>query len=640
MDTGETTMRRRDFLAMAAMMANSLAVRATPARERQPLVRGAVVIGVNKTGNLPILDAAAAGARGVAAWLLTEGFEVELLTDDREPVVAAKVKTAVAKFVERGTLDQLLVYFSGHGFISGYAEYWMLSNAPQDADEAISLRESLELARAAAIPSVVFISDACRSRADSLGAERMHGSVVFPNTGPSGGVPPEVDQFLASLVGNPALEVPVGSSTASFQGLYTSAFLDAFKDPGTDMVRSVEGVAVVPDRSLKPYLAREVPKRAQAKSIMLSQVPDSRVESDYTTYLGRAVFTSSERRTKLATPAPATVRDAASAALQALGVGLLPSAAPAAPFDAVGRVAVETGFSSAQASVLLGAAPLTGGGGPGGVQPPLLAFDTQTGFAVSGASVVRVAVNPRMGKAVVTRGDGLREPVLVQFNPRTHASSSVALQFPDGWGTVVAALQGYVGTIVIDSYGNNNYGVANVSYVPSANNWRWSDYQQQQRYLDRLRATVAAAAQFGVFRVEGTKDVRGRQAKEFADKIRVLKSIDPTLGLYAAYAYAEADLIDDVRSVRSFMHDDLEADLFDVALLAGALTGKPPGAVERILPFCPMLSQGWSLLRVRDVRLPPPVTAARGDLRPALWTSFGPDGMSVIISALRSGELI
>ena len=45
-------------------------------RAQPPVRRAAVVIGVNKAGDLPPLKAAVSGAREVAAWLTTEGLDV------------------------------------------------------------------------------------------------------------------------------------------------------------------------------------------------------------------------------------------------------------------------------------------------------------------------------------------------------------------------------------------------------------------------------------------------------------------------------------------------------------------------------------------------------------------------------------
>jgi hypothetical protein len=166
---------------------------------------------------------------------------------------------------------------------------WMLSGAPDNPNEAVSLRECIDLARETAIPSVVLISDACRSAADSLRTQRVRGSLIFPNALTGGRLRPDVDRFFAALPGDPALELPVDNSSKTFEGLYTSSFLDAFKHPQTTMVRTVDGVDVVPNRSLKSYLVDDVSRRATAKSVRLQQLPDAILECGETTYIGRAV---------------------------------------------------------------------------------------------------------------------------------------------------------------------------------------------------------------------------------------------------------------------------------------------------------------------------------------------------------------
>ena len=115
------------------------------------------------------------------------------------------------------------------------------------------------------------------------------------------------------------------------------------------------------------------------------------------------------------------------------------------------------------------------------------------------------------------------------------------------------------------------------------------------------------------------------------------KFADPALGLYSAYAYNEAGLVEMVRSVADLMRGNLHAILFDVAMLAGELTrGDLPADV---VPLCPMLSQGWNLLAARDVRLPETYKIAQANLLPALWTTFDLPGMDLVMQALHEGKL-
>src|SRR5262245_46998750 len=137
---------RRSLLASGASLAGAVATKPLLAQKPTPN-RAAVVIGVDKVGNLPVLSAAASGARKFGKWLMLEGFDVKLIVDSAGPVRLGHIFDEIEALVARGTLEQLVVYFSGHGFLSGYlSEVWMLSNAPNNPNEAISLFENVALA--------------------------------------------------------------------------------------------------------------------------------------------------------------------------------------------------------------------------------------------------------------------------------------------------------------------------------------------------------------------------------------------------------------------------------------------------------------------------------------------------------------
>lgn len=601
-------MKRRDFLGKGVVVAGSLA--AWPAfAQPETSVRAAVVIGVDKAGRLPVLNAAASGARMVAQWLQSEGFAVTLLVDDKKPVEVRPIYDTVSELVKRGTIQQLVVYFSGHGYISGYSEYWLLSGAPENPNEAISHLECVELARLSGIPNVVFISDACRSRSDSLGVERVRGGVIFPSL-PSAGPPADVDVFLATLLGTAAYEVK--DSVAIHQGIYTGAFLDAFQFPDDTMVRTLNGVRVVPNNQLKGYLEREVPKRAQAKSIRLNQTPDTRVMSGEKIYIGRAATVGSPTSDARAAP---SIRDVVGLELSRVGAGHLELSAPVALAE-LGQFSASSGYVEAKNAILTARAPSH--------------FETRTGFSISGARVEAAACHQAVKAEVLPPREG--DPFsLVRVDLGSAPAASVAVRFTDGSGAVLCALNGYIGSVVVDQT-----GVSNVSYVPSQ---RWGDYGGDRTRLQELHAVVATAARFGVFRIEGPRETRGRTAEQLADRIRVMKSVDPTLGIYAAYAYSDAGLVDKARSVYEYMSGDLQVEIFDVAMLAGRLSKRSLATADRVFPICPMLSQGWELLRVKDVTLLPEVEEARNHRRNALWTTFDPDGMRILIRAFERGKL-
>jgi hypothetical protein len=158
------------------------------------------------------------------------------------------------------------------------------------------------------------------------------------------------------------------------------------------------------------------------------------------------------------------------------------------------------------------------------------------------------------------------------------------------------------------------------------------DYGRRRDSIDKLRATIAAAARLGVFHL----DDKLKAVDFVADGIGTSYGIDPAIGLYASYAYSEAGR-NDVERIRQVMYNYLQVDLFDVALLASSR-----GRFSRewsLVPFCPMLTQGWNFLRAREVGLPPVLDEAQDELEPALWTTFKPSRTDAIFDAVRGGQI-
>jgi Caspase domain len=613
--------RRRDFLTMSASVAGTLAVNSAFSQPITPPARAAVVIGINKTGDLPPLRAAASGAKSIASWLQSEGFETTLLVDEEKPVLASEIFNAISIFVRRGTLNQLIVYFSGHGFLTGPgSEFWLLSNAPENPNEAVSLLESAIRAKSCGIPNVVFISDACRSRADSLSALGVRGSLIFPNLNIAR-AGASVDKFLATLAGDPALELPVANSSSEFEGIYTSCFMDAFKRPDPNMIKHFPGgLDVIPNRLLEPYIEREVRTRVQAKSRTLRQIPDAEVNSPDTIYIGRVLAQPTLQNSVSTTGFgglinESTVVDAVRFQLR-LTRGLYERILPQERVNIL-KAAATSGLSSAQALIRNSISSLKS--------------ESMTGFTITGAQLRRVAAIGALAQIADLSDRTIVRVPLTDERP----AISVALQFSQGAGTVLTALNGFVANVVVE-----DQKVVNVSYFPVEGGPRWSEYQSERVRLNELHAVVSSAARFGVFRIDGENI--NQQAADLGDTIRVLKDIDPTLGIYAAYAYSGADLLDKVRSVQAFMLADLRVDIFDVALLAGMLSELPylgAGARSEVFPFCPMLAQGWALLRIKDVRLAPKIDALRDHLQPSLWTTFDESGMALVYDLIQTDSI-
>ena len=395
------------------------------------------------------------------------------------------------ELVNRGTLDQLVVYFAGHGFLMNYSEHWLLSKAPGNPNEAISFAESVFLAQQCGIPNVILISDACRSTPDSIKANQVRGSLLFPNQG----VRPDaastkVDRFYAALPGDPALEVAVGTNTSTYEGIYTSVFLDAFINPDADMVVPLaDGSRVVPNRKLETFLRREVEKRAQQKHLELKQLPQTDVTSSDTTFIGRAPPAGA---VTAAAPPPAepSVANVAEHALANIDPGLAMTSYASVEVSSVASV---SGFTAAQLSV---SSAESGG-----------SSTITTGFSISGADLLNaenaITVSSNGGSARILNiaiNSDLRATVQMELD---QPAVSIALRFGDGSGVVLACLRGFVGNIVVDQG-----AVTNVSYD--------LDGSAPDDFIRELRSIVAAAARLGVFRIQGEGDARDERRASWA----------------------------------------------------------------------------------------------------------------------------
>lgn len=581
--------------------------------------RAAVVVGVNTTGELTPLKSAAAGADAVAAWLKLEGFDVVKLTDAAKPVTASAVRRAVTKFVKAGTYEQLVLYFSGHGYWKNNAELWLLSDAPGNADEAVSFVETVELARDSGIPNVVVISDACRSIPNTPTGMRVRGSVVFPNNPTNTRVQPKIDKLQASLMGTAAYEVALPDTPNATTSVFTHCLRLAYINPDADMVLKVaEGkrtIEVVPNRRLETFLKREVVAVLASVNVAYQQLPVIDVTSDDSAYIGQVTRPLESMHAPSGPPPapPITVTDVARAAVAA-------EISPAGP--AIGGLQRRRGGVAAARSRELTAIRST-------IETPhaVERFESWTGFTVSGPDV-QGAVAGQGGRLDRAGDEHPNEAaVRIWMDGRTRCCS-VAITFDDGTGTVLPALHGYIGHIIV-----TDGGVSNVNYVPSSNSTRWPKYLKRRTEIDKLRSAVAAAASLGALRLG--KD----HAQAFAERVRVQKQFDPTLGLYAAYAYAEAGLYDEVRSVRRYMFEDLGVSLFDVAMLDRTKAKSDWIAKQGVVPFCPMLSQGWYYLRPRGMKMPEVLKGAQDELIQSLWTTFNKKYMRLINKALREGKL-
>ena len=573
--------------------------------------KAAVVIGVNTTGGgLEPLHAAASAASEVADWLRGEGYEVKLLSDEAGPVHAFAVADALREFVQVPPAYQLLlVYFSGHGYWHARGDRWLLSGAPANGSDAINLNGAIDLARYSGIETVVFFSDTCRSIPQSAQGQRVEGIDGFPNkdefTRPN-----KVDYFKATSEAREAFEIRAFSRAGAdrWASVLTSAWLAAYREPTSEIIVNIDEngvpVAVVPNRKLETYLQPTVDEYLARVNPMLLQTLDINVPSADNVYMGRARGSPGapvETSRPLAPPPP-------------------PSPPPPSPSPSPARSTAGNRAGVAITNVLEGGTRSTSlvddseiaDDVRGFALPPSVdRFESGCGFTLTGATLTRVATTGgRLGSVIelLAEGNGSHNSPAIVRLWHVSPATSVAGQLGDGRCFVVPAFDGYLGHITV-----GEYGVTNVSYVPSVGTDRHRAYRERRDEIEALRALVATSIDSNTFVVRSV-----RHARRLADNIRMEKRFDPALGLYAAYAYSSAGLDEEVVDVLRYMLDDLNTAFFDVALLAS----RAVKFQHELVPFCPVLTQTWSLLRPRGWTVPEPLQEAMGGLLDSLWTTF------------------
>jgi hypothetical protein len=590
--------------------------------------RGAVVIGVDKynDSSLPDLQAAVQGAKDVAVWATSNGFEVKPVTDDAGLVTMARVKKAIRDFTSRSgdeRLAQLLVYFSGHGFNRGFDEFWLLSEAARDQNEAVNFSSTVDMARyTTGIPHVVFISDACRSAADTIDLQTIVGQLAIVGRQRQGKAG-RVDRLYACGPGKPALEVKDSTDPhGTYEALYTSCALDALNGKVAQIVESLQiadpgglpkTIGVITAESLQSFLQGELPKRVAARKLKRAQDPDGIIESKAPLYLSEVPIPSGEQRVSRGAGSELRTRAAVARWDRAILVH------GQHEFELLGRREIVPELEpwrdtfNADSRRILEAID---------EDKPSESMEIRVhGAGVRAAqSTAGVCVVCREGNVTRVR---LGEKKDGELRPPWRPVS-VLVEFDGGRGAAIAALPRYGATLLID-----RGELASVTYDPATGG------QAENERLRALRASVAAAARHGAFRIEDA------DARAFADRIRIMKGIDPTLGIYAAYAYHQVGLLDQIQSIARYMRDDLDGHLpFDVAMLLRT----PDAQSERLrasaaVPFCPMLTQGWALLPAKRVMLPPSIEAAGRHLARSLWTLFEAEGVRLVRKAMASGEL-
>jgi hypothetical protein len=594
------------------------------------LVRAVVLIGVSQTGNLQTLKAVHDGVHAMEKWALGQGIDrdmIKVLSDENGPVEVARVKQAIKELVDLTTVQQLIVYFSGHGVNISRGEFWLLSGAPEDSNAAVNVAGSVELARTCGIRHVVMVSDACRTAPEGIQAQSIRGSEIFPNVVDSGLERP-VDVFFACGLGDPALEVKnPKKAAAGYRAVYTDALVEALegrrdvevKDP--DTLEPARLIEVEKQDGKRKGLVRPWPLSFYLRADVLERL----IEADVKPGVAQTpVARINSRGTWLAeVPAPKAPKKAAVASDFAFPADSAPKVH--STVIEIARTSLTnalTGDPAAPAPVLYPpearlSRPMKRIYRPFGPRH----FETQCGFKVRGAEFASAT-------GVGERAEIVDEERHILSVRGISTARSLLIEFAGGTGVVLPAIYGQVASITVEEG-----RVVNVTYEPVANSDLWMQVAGRSDQLRNLRSLMASSARLGVFRL------KEEDSDLLAERMSVGDGVDLTMALYAAYAYHDRQAPDAIRRMQESISRSLHLRLFDLELLAGDLRGRDVASEADLFPFVPMLSQGWALLGAHRVGLPESL-ARLGDHRvESLWTLFDRQGVRLIRSALDDKEI-
>jgi hypothetical protein len=247
-------------------------------------------------------------------------------------------------------------------------------------------------------------------------------------------------------------------------------------------------------------------------------------------------------------------------------------------------------------------------------------FETECGIKVRGTRIRDFFATRAQCEICDPEGTQLRIRLL-------HGEAvSILLRFDENVGAVIPAIAGFVAGLTFE-----DGELVDVAYEPSVNSWRWNEFRTKAPNLRTLRALAAAASHNSLFRI-AAQDAG-------ACSMQLAKDVDPTLAIYAAYAFHDIQATDLLEEMFRYQTEDLGVTFFDLALLNRLSVEKPTNFEARLVPFVPLLSQGWAVLNANRVNLHPALLGIEKNMLNSLWSLFDMHGLQKLKRAMATMEV-
>jgi len=603
-----------------------------------------ISIGINKANGLTPLGAAVSGAKDFVQWGESQGYSTSLFTDEIKNVSQSEIFDEINKIIEAKNCEKIIIFFSGHGILkSPSQEIWLLSNAKTNPNESINLTGSIDNARTSGIPYIVFISDACRVLPNEL-QFTGNGSVIFPICDDTD-QDCAIDVLYATRPGNPALEQNSINNSKKF-GLFTKTIIDILNGTFPELIKAqntgdsltnyydlsslnsnlgyknlTTGKWQINTINSEDSIKSIVAEKARNISISLKQNPDIRIQyqnpkpslAEFDDGTAKKLLLS---KTNQVTDKISTDKLIVEGVQDHLDNGLSPYDTNNKSFKSILQnfeaIPQSLNMYNLKSNLVKNSELIYDSRGRE-------SFKTQTGFTIVGTKIKDIFVNG--DKQIFLENN--KQQIRIHPNPNFN---SALIILENGYSIPVAILEGYIGTLVFEKN-----KLLTINYTPSRNSYKYHFFEQNENKINFVRAFIASAANEGfdyskTFRNEFNEDGYMNYGNA-GSYLRQEKSLDPSLGLYAVYAYRQEGKFKEIQSVYKYIKEENGNTIFfDVVMLAEKL----PEERQRIAPFCPMISLGWAYRQRFEKYLHPSITEAANFLVPSLWTTFDKKGTEII----------
>lgn len=616
-----------------------------------------ISIGIDKAKGLIPLGAAVSGANEFVEWGKSQGYSTSLFIDDGKNVSQSEIFDEVNNVIENKNCEKLIIFFSGHGVLkSPSQEIWLLSNAAINPNESINLTGSIDYARTSGIPYIVFISDACRVLPTEL-SFTGNGSEIFPIRDDSD-QDCYIDVLYATRPGNPALEQNSKNNSKKF-GLLTQTIVEILKGNYPELIKVQNNKHSLIDfydsDNLKVNISYKslstgkwyintinsessiksiVREKARKISLKLEQSPDIRIQYQnpkpslaefddgtaknllLSTYSEVTDGTSSDEH--IVEDIQYHIKDSSYFEYNSQYYGnnknfrsILEDSNAISPMFSIDHL---------ESNLIKNSELIYDSKGRE-------SFETQTGFTIIGLEIKDLLAN--CDKQIFSENNNQQ----IRMFPIENSNSALII-LKNGNSIPVAILNGYIGTLVFDKN-----QLLTVNYTPSRNNHKYNSFKRNENKINFVRAFVASAANEGLdysktFRNEFIEGGRFNYS-DAGSYLRQEKSIDPSLGLYAVYAYMQEGKFKEIKSVYRYMQMEDGNMIFDVAMLSNMLKNER----GKLAPFCPMIAIGWAYRQKFEHFLHTGIVKASNFLVPSLWTTFDKEGTEILVRLFSENQI-